>query len=106
MTDKIVVLSTCPTAEEGERVARKLVESRVAACVNVLPGTRSFYWWKGAVEDSPEVLLVIKTSRGLFDRLRTELEKVHSYEIPELLALPVVDGTADYLHWMDAELSA
>jgi periplasmic divalent cation tolerance protein len=104
MTDKIVVLSTCATAADGERIARQLVESRLAACVNVIPGSRSFYWWKGVVEDSPEVLLIIKSSRGLFDALRLELEKAHSYEIPELLALSVVEGSVGYLNWLESEL--
>ena len=104
MTDKIVVLSTCATAADGERLARQLVESRLAACVNVIPGARSFYRWKGVVEDSPEVVLIIKSSRTLFDALRLELEKAHSYEIPEVLALSVVEGSEGYLHWLDGEL--
>jgi periplasmic divalent cation tolerance protein len=104
MTDKIVVLSACATEADGERIARHLVESRLAACVSLIPGARSFYWWKGAVENSPEVLLIIKSSRGLFDALRVELEKAHSYEIPELLALSVVEGSAGYLSWLEREL--
>lgn len=106
MTDKIVALSTCGSAEEAEAIARRLVEQKLAACVNVLPGVRSIYHWKGAVEDSAEVLLVIKSSRALFQELRAELEKIHSYEVPELIALPVVDGAEPYLAWMERELSA
>ncbi len=105
MTDKIVVLSTCASAEEAERIARRLVEARVAACVNVVPGMRSFYYWKGSMEESSEYLLVIKSRRGLYERLQSELRKVHSYEVPEILALSVVDGEPAYLEWMDAELS-
>ena len=105
MTDKIVVLSTCASPEEAERIARALVEKRLAACVNVLPGNRSVYRWKGAVEDASEVLLVIKSSRALFAQLRGELEKLHSYEVPEVIALPVVDGSERYLGWMDRELA-
>jgi len=104
MTDKIVVLSTCSTAEEAEKIARRLLETRLAACVNVVPGMRSFYHWKGAVEDAAECLLVIKSRRGLFNRLRAELEKAHSYEVPEVLALSVIDGAPNYLNWLDAEL--
>lgn len=103
MTDKIVVLSTCGSAEEAEKVARALLDKRVAACVNVLPGVRSFYWWKGKVEDSAEHLLVIKTRRELFDRLKTELAAAHSYEVPEIIALPILDGAESYLNWIDAE---
>ena len=73
MTDKIVVLTTCSSAEEAERIARALVEKRLAACVNVLPGARSFYRWKDALEDASEWLLLIKSNRELFDALRAEL---------------------------------
>src|SRR6266852_1565467 len=92
MTDKIVVLSTASSADEAEKIARKLVEDRLAACVNLVPGMRSFYRWKGTVEDSPECLLIIKSSRDRFEALGTALEKMHSYEVPEVIALPVVDG--------------
>jgi periplasmic divalent cation tolerance protein len=104
MTDKIVVYSTCSTAEEARKLAAHLVERRLAACVNVFRGVDSFYWWKGKVEQAPEVLLLIKTSRELFDRVRTELETMHTYEIPELIALPIVAGAPNYLNWLDAEL--
>ena len=105
MTDKIVVLSTCATAEEGESIARGLVSKRLAACVNLLPGVRSIYHWKNAVEDSSEVLLLIKTTRERLGELRLELEKLHSYEVPELIALPVVDGAEAYLEWIDREVA-
>jgi periplasmic divalent cation tolerance protein len=106
MTDKIVVLSTCASAEEAAKIARSLVEKKLAACVNVLPAVRSFYRWKGVVEDDQESLLVIKSSRGLFDQLRTELEKLHSYEVPEVIAVPIVDGSEGYLEWLERELAA
>lgn len=104
MTDQIVVLSTCSTAEEAERLARLLVERRVAACVNVVPGVRSFYRWRGVVESADEWLLLIKSSRGLFASLSAALEHEHSYEVPEVLALPVVEGAANYLNWLSASL--
>lgn len=104
MTDKIIVFSTCGSAEEAVKIARTLVEQHLAACVNVLPGMRSFYRWKGAIEEEAELLLIIKTSRALFDRLRAELEKLHSYEVPEVLALPIVAGSPNYLNWMASEL--
>lgn len=106
MTGKIVVFCACPSVEEAEKIARVLVEKRLAACVNMLPGVRSVYWWKGSVEDSHEVLLLIKSSRGLFSELRLELEKIHSYDLPEVIALPIVDGSRSYLDWMDRELAA
>jgi periplasmic divalent cation tolerance protein len=104
MTDKIVVLSTCASAEEAETLARSMVEQRLAACVNVIPRMRSYYRWKGALESSEEWLLVIKSSRDRFQELMTALEKAHSYEIPEVLALPVVDGAANYLSWIESSL--
>jgi periplasmic divalent cation tolerance protein len=104
MTDKIVVLSTCSTEEEAERLARLLLDARLAACVSVIPRIRSFYHWKGAVESADECLLLIKSSRELFDSLRARLEGVHSYEVPELLALPVIEGAANYITWLDASL--
>jgi periplasmic divalent cation tolerance protein len=106
MTDKIVVLSTASSADEAEKIARRLVEDRLAACVNLVPGMRSFYRWKGSIEDSQEWLLIVKSSRDRFEALRTALEKLHSYEIPEVIALPVVDGARNYLNWMDGELGA
>jgi periplasmic divalent cation tolerance protein len=104
MTDKIVVFSTAASAAEAEAIARRLVEERLAACVNVVTGVRSFYRWKGKIENSPEWLLVIKSSRHRFEALRAALEKLHSYDVPEVIALPVVEGAANYLNWMEGEL--
>ena len=104
MTDKIVVLSTCSSPEQGHRIARGLVEKRLAGCVSVLPAVRSFYRWKDAIEEDDEVLLVIKSSRALFDRVRSEIVRLHSYEMPEIIAVPIVDGSEAYLTWLDREL--
>jgi periplasmic divalent cation tolerance protein len=104
MTDKIVVLSTCGSEEEADRLARLLVERRLAACVNILPNMRSVYRWKGAIESAAECLLVIKSSRPNFDALRATLEGAHSYELPEALALSVVDASPAYLDWLDSSL--
>jgi periplasmic divalent cation tolerance protein len=103
VTDKIVVFNTCGSAEEASRVARSLVEARVAACVSVIPGVQSVYHWQGKVEDSPEWLLIIKTRRELFADLCTELRKEHSYQVPEAIAVAVVDGLPEYLSWIDRE---
>ena len=105
MTDKIVVFSTASSAEEAEKIARSLVDTRLAACVNVVPGMRSFYRWKGSIEDTAEWLLVIKSSRGRFDALRTALEKLHSYEVPEIIALPITAGDSAYLAWLRLSLA-
>jgi len=106
MTDKIVVLSTCGSAEEAERIARLLTEKRLAACVNILPGIRSIYRWQGSIEDSAEWLLLVKSRRDLFAPLRAAMEKNHSYEVPEIVALAVVDGSPGYLGWLERELAA
>ena len=104
MTDKIVILSTCASEAEAERLARVLVEARLAACVNVIPRIRSFYRWKGQIDSGAECLLLIKSSRLLFERLRAALEKAHSYEVPELIAMPIVEGSSSYLNWLAGEL--
>ena len=104
MTDKIVILSTCATEEEAERLARALLDARLAACINVIPRVRSFYRWKGALESAGECLLLIKSSRLLFAPLKAALEKLHSYEVPEIIALPVVEGAENYLNWMATNL--
>lgn len=106
MTDKVIVYTTCGKAEDAEALAQRLIEGRLAACVSVVPGVRSFYRWKGKVENDPEVLLIIKTARGLVDQLRQELEKAHPYELPELIAAPIVDGSPNYLAWLEQEVTA
>jgi periplasmic divalent cation tolerance protein len=106
MTDKIVVFSTCDSEEQAGRIARELVEQKLAACVNILPGARSIYRWKGQMEDSAEWLLIIKSRRDLMDKLRSTIGKIHTYEVPELLAVPVVDGSESYLAWLDRELDS
>jgi periplasmic divalent cation tolerance protein len=104
MTDKIVVLCTCASEEEARKLAITLVEQRVAACVNVVSGIQSYYRWQGSVEQTGEFLLVIKSSRARFPELRAALETTHSYEVPEVIALPVVDGAPNYLNWIESNL--
>ena len=82
------------------------MEERLAACVNVVPRVRSFYRWKGAVEAADECLVVVKSSRGLFAELSLALATAHSYELPEVLAIPILDGTANYLSWLGENLRA
>ncbi len=105
MTDKVVALSTCATEEEALKVARRLLETRVAACVSITQPVRSLYHWQGAIQDDAEFLLVIKSRRDLMDRLKSELRAVHSYVTPELVVMPIVDGLPDYLEWLDKELA-
>ena len=106
MTDKIVVFSTCASAEDAQNIARRLVEARVAACVNIISGARSIYRWEGKIEDAAECLLIVKSTRAAFPALRAEIEKIHPYDVPEILAVAVVDGSENYLNWLEAELGA
>jgi len=102
LTDKFVVLVTCPTAAEAQRIARAVVDARLAACVNILPGAvQSIYRWKGKVETARERLLLIKTSRKRLEKLQAAVERLHSYEVPEFIALPIATGSPKYIAWLD-----
>ena len=101
MTDKFVVLVTCSTAAEAQRIARAVVSARLAACVNILPGAvQSVYRWKGKVESARERLLLIKTSRKRLAKLRAAVERLHSYDVPEFIAIPIAAGSPAYLAWI------
>ena len=99
-----MVLSTCESEHEAQRVAKHLLESRLAACVNILPGARSIFRWKDKIEEVAEYVLLIKSRRDLFSALSIELQKLHSYETPEVIALPILEGSERYLKWLDDEL--
>jgi periplasmic divalent cation tolerance protein len=103
VTDVLVVLVTAPSAEVAAGIARALVEERLAACGNVVPGLRSIYRWEGAVHDDAEALLLLKTTRGRFPALRDRVLALHPYQVPEVLALPVEEGSETYLAWVGAE---
>lgn len=102
MTGAVVVLSAVASAEDAERIAASLVEHDLAACVNVVPGVRSFYRWKGVLQRDEERLLVIKTRAERFEALREALVALHPYELPEVIALPIAAGHAPYLEWITA----
>ena len=101
MSARIVVLSTVERAEDAERIARELVGRGLAACVNVVPGLVSIYRWKGELERAEERLLLIKTRAERFEALREALVALHPYDVPEVLALPIAEGHAPYLAWLD-----
>jgi periplasmic divalent cation tolerance protein len=105
MQGHLVVLCTVGKAEQAEAIARALVEERLAACVNVVPTVVSIYRWKGAVERDEERLLVIKTRAERFEALRQAIVARHPYEVPEIVALPLVAGHAPYLAWLDESVS-
>jgi len=95
-----IVLSTAGSPEEAARISRELVERRLAACVNRLPGATSVYRWQGAIEEASEVLLVVKTSAEKLEQLKAVLHELHSYEVPEFLVLEVSSGSQAYLDWL------
>jgi len=103
VTEARVVLMTVSSEAEGLKVARGLVERKLAACVNVVPGVRSIYRWKGAVQDDRELLLVAKTRAELVDALVAAVKELHSYTVPEVVALPVLAGNPAYLEWVKEE---
>jgi periplasmic divalent cation tolerance protein len=100
MTDFQIVLSTCADREQAERIAHRLVEDQLAACVNILPGVQSVYRWQGKVESAAEVLMVIKTRTDLVPGVELAIAGLHSYEVPEFLVLPVFGGSHAYLAWL------
>ncbi|MDD5541884.1 MAG: divalent-cation tolerance protein CutA [Acidobacteriia bacterium] len=106
MTDKIIVFVTAGKITEAKRIARRLVEKRLAACVSVIPKITSVYTWKNRVETQEECLLLIKTRRQRFDELRQCIESLHSYEVPEIIAAPIVEGAANYLNWIEQVVPA
>lgn len=96
-----VVLVTVGSPEEGEKIGRSLVEKQLAACVNVIPGITSIYKWKGEIEKDSECLLVIKTKFHLFSDVKEEVLNGHSYDLPEIIELPIQNGFSEYLDWID-----
>ena len=102
--EPIVVFITAASAEEAMRIAEVLVNSKLAACVQVLPEMHSIYLWKGEVERAREVLLIAKTTMAKFAGLQSQLRAIHSYETPEIIALPIVAGSEDYLKWLTSSL--
>jgi periplasmic divalent cation tolerance protein len=99
-----VVLSTCPNAEIAQRMARRLVEERLAACINVAPGIQSYYRWNGVIECDSEHLLLIKTHQARLDAVEKVIRDISPYETPEFLVLPVLGASGDYLVWMRESL--
>ena len=104
MTDKIVVLVNCSTSDEAKNMGKYLVEQRLAACVNIIPMMQSWYWWEDKVTQDNEVLIIIKTSRKKFSKLEKEVVRLHSYAVPEVVALQIVEGSSNYLNWIDSSL--
>ncbi len=98
--EAIVVYITSPNEDEAVNIARTIVEERLAGCVNIVRGIRSIYSWQGRIEDDAEVLMIVKTQRHLFESLKNRVKQLHSYTVPEIIALPVVEGSEDYINWL------
>ena len=100
MTDKIVILVTAANRDEGRKIARHLVEAQLAACVNVIPAIESVYRWQGQTLEEGECLLIIKSAGALFAEIESNIVRLHSYQTPEIICLPIVEGSRKYLQWM------
>lgn len=101
MSDYLVIFVTTPDVGAAEMIARSIVEEKFAACVNIVPGVKSFYHWEGKIEHSEEALLVIKTTKMLFPKVESCVRAMHSYDTPEIIACPVIRGSQPYLSWID-----
>lgn len=98
--EALVVYITAPAEDEAAKIARTLVSEKLAGCVNIVRNIRSIYSWKGNIEDDAEVLMIVKTQRHLFESLKKRVKELHSYTVPEVIALPVVEGLEEYLCWL------
>ena len=104
MTDKIIVFVTCESKEQAETIARTVVSEKLAACVNVLPGIRSCYVWKGQLTWSEEVLLLIKTAESRFGQLQDRIKALHSYDVPEVVSVTIEDASQVYVSWIESSI--
>jgi len=100
MGDEILALITASTTDEATRIGTILVEEHLAACVNVVPGVQSLFYWEGKARDEREALLIVKSRLPLFERLIARVKSVHTYTVPEIIALPIIAGSRDYLDWL------
>jgi periplasmic divalent cation tolerance protein len=100
-TDRIIVLITVGGEEEAHKIAELLVNEKKAACVNIVPEIDSIFWWEGKIDSAQESLLLVKTRASLFPEIVELVKRMHSYEVPEIIALPIIAGSEDYLKWLD-----
>ena len=100
-TAHIVVLVTAKDTDEAQMISRKLLDEKLVACVNIVKEIRSLFWWQGKVDQADEVLLVMKTQQTCFPEIVNSVKSAHSYDVPEIIALPIIDGNKDYLTWID-----
>jgi periplasmic divalent cation tolerance protein len=98
----MIVIMTAPNKQEAVNIVRAMLEERLIACANILDPVHSLFWWKGKIEEEKEVLVLMKSQKNLFKKLSKRVTELHSYDVPEILALPIVEGSASYLDWMRA----
>ena len=101
MTDALLVFTTLPSADKAAEIAKLLVDEKLVACANLLPAIRSIYRWQDKVVDEGEILLLIKSSEDRFEAIRSRIRSLHSYQVPEVISIPIIAGDAEYLHWLD-----
>lgn len=97
----IVTFVTCPNKKEARRIAGEIIRSKLAACVNIIENVHSVFWWEGKVDNAKESLLIIKTRKILINKLIKKIKLLHSYEVPEIISLPIISGNKSYLDWID-----
>jgi periplasmic divalent cation tolerance protein len=100
----VVVFITTANAEEAQRIAGVLLNERKAACINIVPGVSSLFWWQGKIDSAEESLLIVKTKASVLSQVVNLVKQHHSYDVPEVIALPIIGGNRDYLEWMDGEV--
>ena len=100
----IVLLITASNIEEANKIAEVLLNQRKAACVNIVPGVSSLFWWQDKLDSAQESLLIVKTKASLLPEIISLVKGIHSYDVPEIIALPIVGGNQDYLEWIDKEV--
>jgi len=103
-TQCIVILVTTKDKKEAQKIARALLEEKLIACANIISGVDSMFWWQGKIDSSKEVLLVLKSKKNNFNKISIAVKKSHSYQTPEIIALPIINGSEDYLKWINSSL--
>ncbi|MCX5781185.1 MAG: divalent-cation tolerance protein CutA [Elusimicrobia bacterium] len=98
--ENIVIFITCANLKEAEKISKQLLEKKLTACANLVRGVSSRYWWKGKIQKSNEIMLIMKSRKRLFKKIISEVKKNHSYEVPEIIALPIIAGNPEYLEWI------
>jgi periplasmic divalent cation tolerance protein len=103
-TNYIIILVTAKDKKEATKIARGLLEAKLIACANIIEGAQSLFWWQGKIDMSQEVLLILKTKKVLFKKVSIKIKSLHSYQTPEIIALPIVNGSKDYLGWISSSV--